>query len=199
MGLVVLVSGGVDSSVITILASRQGVSVFPLFVDYGQICADREWRACVDVHRKHSLPTPKRMNIAGFGRIVPSGLTDASLDIVERAFLPCRNLLFAICGASYACSLNVSCVALGLIDESQAIFPDQTRAFVERAEDVIHTTVGRAIRLFAPLLSLSKAEILGIARELGLSGTYSCHRGTAIPCGQCISCLERIRASESVE
>jgi 7-cyano-7-deazaguanine synthase len=196
MGLVVLVSGGVDSTVISVLAARNNVATHPLFIDYGQLCVEREWSACLYVHKKHALPMPIRMGLGGFGRLIPSGLTDSSRDVVEDAFLPCRNLLFAVCGASYAYSQNADCVALGLLDESAAIFPDQTREFLEAAEEMIHTATGRSIRVVAPLLSVSKAEVLAMAASLGVLGTYSCHRGTAVPCGQCISCLEKIRASK---
>jgi len=138
-----------------------------------------------------------RMNLAGFGQTVPSGLTCSSLDIVAEAFLPCRNLLFAVCGAAYAQSKGVSCVALGLIDESEAIFPDQTSQFIEAAEKAVSLATGRLIRVIAPLHTLSKAEVLAVASQLGLQDTYSCHRGAAEPCGKCISCIERIHASKS--
>lgn len=196
MGLVILVSGGVDSTVISLLAARDKITTYPLFVDYGQLCVDREWSACLEVHKRHNLPTPIRMNLAGFGHIVSSGLTDAALDVLKDAFLPCRNLLFAICGASYAHTLNLDCVALGLIDESAAIFPDQTSTFLEQAQKMIHTATGRTIRVIAPLLSTSKAEVLAIAAYLGVTGTYSCHSGGPQPCGQCVSCLEQIRAGK---
>lgn len=199
MGLVVLVSGGVDSTVISVLARRGGIAVHPLFIDYGQLCVDREWHACLQLHESHGLPVPVRLQASGFGRSVPSGLTDSALDIIERAFLPCRNLLFAVCGAAYAYSLNVDCVALGLIDESAAIFPDQTSEFLVETERVLRLATGRGIRLVAPLLTLSKAQVLAIAAEIGVVGTYSCHRGTEEPCGQCISCREKIHASECSE
>jgi len=182
--------------VISLLAVRNGIETHPLFIDYGQLCVEPEWSACLYVHRKHKLPTPVRMGLGGFGKTIPSGLTDSSKDLVREAFLPCRNLLFTICGASYAYSRNVDCVALGLLAESEAIFPDQTRVFLERAEEAVHAATGRAIRVVAPLLAINKAAVLAIAKKLGVAGTYSCHRGTAVPCGQCISCLERIRASK---
>jgi 7-cyano-7-deazaguanine synthase len=197
MGLVVLASGGVDSSVISLLAASQGVNTYPLFVDYGQLCAEREWSACVEIHKANGLPEPQRMSLPGFGQVVPSGLTSSSLDIVRDAFLPCRNLLFAVCGAAYAHSRGASCVALGLIDETEAIFPDQTGQFIEVAERAASVATGNLIRIIAPLHTLTKAEVLAVASQLGLKGTYSCHKGTAQPCGQCISCLERIHATQS--
>lgn len=197
MGIVVLVSGGLDSAVISVMAQREGIQTHPLFVDYGQLCAEREWAACLAVHKANDLPDPVRLSVNGFGQIIPSGLTDPNRDIVADAFLPCRNLLFAVCGAAYAYSKGAESVALGLLDESEAIFPDQTGQFIEEAERVVRIATGRSIRIVAPLLTLSKAEVIALADQLGIHGTYSCHRGTAEPCGQCISCMERIRASQS--
>jgi 7-cyano-7-deazaguanine synthase len=196
-GIVVLVSGGLDSTLISVMAKREGVQTYPLFIDYGQLCAEREWAACLAVHKVNDLPDPVRMSMKDFGRVIPSGLTDASRDIVADAFLPCRNLLFAVCGAAYAYSKGAESVVLGLIDESQAIFPDQTTQFVQEAEQVVRIATGRPIRVVTPLLSLSKGEIIALSEQLGIHGTYSCHRGTAEPCGRCISCMERIRASQS--
>jgi 7-cyano-7-deazaguanine synthase len=198
MGIVVLASGGVDSAVISVLSKQEGLVTYPLFLDYGQICVEQEWLACVDVHRSNSLPPPTRMSVAGFGQTIPSGLTNLSYDIVNDAFLPCRNLLFAICGAAFAYSKRVHVVALGLLDESQAIFPDQTSTFIEEAEKVVRIALGSSIRIIAPLITTSKTEVLALADQLGIKGTYSCHKGTDEPCGRCISCMERIRASQSI-
>jgi 7-cyano-7-deazaguanine synthase len=139
------------------------------------------------------------MPITGFGQIIHSGLTDRDLDINRDAFLPCRNLIFLTCGAAYAYRKNAPAVAIGLVDESAAIFPDQTREFVTQAERMVSYTMGRNVRFLAPLLNVTKAEVIAIAREIGLEGSYSCHSGTLEPCGECISCIERERASKSTQ
>ncbi len=196
MGIVVLVSGGVDSSVISALAAKEGVRTYPLFIDYGQRSAKLEWQACQNVHRRCGLPRPKRMRVPGFGNLVPSGLTKPALRINEDAFLPCRNLFFLVCAAAYAYAKNASAIAIGLIDETAAIFPDQTGRFLATAEGVIEHAVGRHISVVAPLLHVSKTEVLALSRGLGLHDTYSCHAGTAKPCGLCISCVERQLAED---
>lgn len=196
MSIVVLVSGGVDSSVISALSTKEHVETFPLFIDYGQRSAAIEWKTCKELHSLHNWSQPKRMRLGGFGSLVPSGLTDVSLDINKDAFLPCRNLLFLVCGAAYAYSKGASAVSIGLIDQESAIYPDQTRDFVKNAEHAIKTALGKDIRVVAPLLKISKAEVLTMAATLGIRGAYSCHAGRRKPCGICISCLERQRAGE---
>ena len=106
MGIVTLVSGGLDSTLIGILIKEQGIQQHPLFIDYGQLCKNAEWEACKAIHKKYGLPEPKIMDVKGFGTLVSSGLTNANLRINEDAFLPGRNLLFLVVGAATLAKLT---------------------------------------------------------------------------------------------
>ena len=64
--LVTLVSGGIDSTLMSVLANEQDFELFPLFIDYGQLGVKLEWEACVYNHMKHKLPTPKENVIKRF-------------------------------------------------------------------------------------------------------------------------------------
>jgi 7-cyano-7-deazaguanine synthase len=88
VSLVNLVSGGLDSTLIGVMAREEGVEVYPLFIDYGQRAARKEWDTCQRVHAQLGLPTPTRMDVSGFGRVIHSGLTSTSLDVKEDAFTP---------------------------------------------------------------------------------------------------------------
>ena len=191
MSMVVLVSGGIDSTVISLLATQQGVITYPLFIDYGQLSADAEWEACQALHARLQLPSPQRLEISGFGKLMPSGLTSTKLRINEDAFLPCRNLLFIVAASSYAFTKGAETVAIGLLDKEKPIFPDQTAPFLLAAEAAVTAALGRKIHVVAPLLALSKAEVMAIARDQAIEGTYSCHSGEKQPCGKCISCTEQ--------
>jgi 7-cyano-7-deazaguanine synthase len=199
VSLVVLMSGGVDSSLVAMLALDQGVEVIPLFIDYGQLARDAELAASQRVCTSLGLPQPLVMDVHGFGKTVPSGLTDSSRRINEDAFLPGRNLLFVLAGAAVAHSRGASGVAIGLLDDSARLFPDQSSEFVEAAERMIAIALGSPIKVLAPLMTLSKADSLALAGSRGLEGTYSCHAGTAEPCGKCVSCVEAIKARELME
>ena len=102
MKLVTLVSGGLDSTLMSVLAKEQKFELFPLFIDYGQINRKLEWEACMYNHSKHNLPLPVKVQINGFGKLIHSGLTDKKLRIYEDAFLPGRNSLFLLIASSYA-------------------------------------------------------------------------------------------------
>ncbi len=196
MGLVTLVSGGLDSTLLAMLAFDEGVQQRPLFIDYGQICKDQELAACMEVHRKYGLPKPAVMDLNGYGKLVHSGLTDSALRVNEDAFLPGRNLLFLLVGSAYACQQNISRVAIGFLSEKNSIFPDQTTKFIEMAQHLISYIMDREINIVAPLMGYTKRDVIELAKRKGISGTYSCHAGTAEPCGQCVSCIEKTSASQ---
>ena len=192
MSIVTLVSGGLDSTVMAVLAKEEGLTQFPLFIDYGQISREKELKACLLNFQRYKLPTPMIAHLEGYGAMISSGLTDPGKNIFEDAFLPCRNLMFLTIGAAYAFQCGANAITIGLLNESFSLFADQTKAFVRAAESAISISLGRSMHILTPLMSLSKAEVLGIAKSKGITGTYSCHAGTDEPCGVCVACREYI-------
>ena len=190
MSIVTLVSGGMDSSLMAVMAKLEKVTQYPLFVDYGQRSAVPEYNACRYVHEVHDLPNPHKMDLSGFGSLISSGLTDPDMDIYLDAFLPGRNMLFLLSGFVYAYQTNSSAVAIGLLSEENHIFPDQTKDFLQEAEKTLSNCTGREIRIIAPLIEYQKTEVIQIANSYNISNTYSCHSGNKEPCGKCIACLE---------
>jgi len=196
MSIVTLVSGGIDSTLMSLMAHEECIVINPLFVDYGQLSSNREWNACEQLHERYGLPLVKRMDVSGFGRIVPSGITDPTMRINEDAFLPGRNLLLLLCGAAYAYSVQADGVAIGLLNPEDCLFPDQTLDFLRKTEDMIETAMKKRITVLAPLIEFTKADILSLATARGLQDTYSCHAGGNEPCGKCVACIEIANAKE---
>ena len=163
MGIVTLVSGGLDSTLMSLMAHEEGLTLFPLFVNYGQRAASKEWEACKRLHEIYKLPEVTRMDLSGFGKVIPSGLTDSTLRISEDAFLPGRNLLFALAGAAYAVKVQADAIALGLLDPTYHLFPDQTRDFVDACEKTIKIALGQHIKVLTPLMGFSKSDVLASA------------------------------------
>jgi 7-cyano-7-deazaguanine synthase len=195
MSVVTLVSGGIDSSLMAILTEKEGIIQYPLFIDYGQLSRHQEWLACKRIHKMHRLSKPVRLDISGFGRFISSGITDSAKDIYIDAFLPSRNLLFLLAGSAYAYQKRVNAVSIGLLNEDSHLFPDQTKAFLEKAEEVISLTLDLKIKIIAPLMSFHKRDVIELAVKYGINETYSCHSGQDKPCGKCISCKEILSAS----
>jgi len=190
MSIVSLVSGGLDSTVMAFLALEEGINQFPLFIDYGQLSQKKELDVCLYNFQRYKLPSPKILQIKGYGELLSSGLTDSKKHIFEDAFLPCRNLMFLTVGAAYAHQCGAGAVTIGLLDEAFSLFPDQTVMFIREAQKLISISLGRSIRILTPLMSFSKADVVGIAKAKGINKTYSCHAGTNKPCGVCVACRE---------
>lgn len=188
--VVSLVSGGIDSSLMSVLIREKGHSQIPLFIDYGQRAVAQEWKACVDHHERLGLPVPVKIELSDYGRLIPSGLTNPEMDLVKDVFLPGRNMLFLLTGCSYARSSDADTVAIGLLNEDAHIFPDQTSAFLKAAESTLALAVDQDIKILAPLLDFHKGDVIALAADYGIINTYSCHKGEDTPCGQCIACDE---------
>lgn len=190
MSVVTLVSGGLDSTLMALLTKEQGLDQHPLFVHYNQLNFEKEFAACKNGLKRLGIQGPEVVDVSGYGSTIPSGLTSKEMHISEQAFLPGRNLMFLLLGSAYAHEMSADAVAIGLLDESSSLFPDQTSSFVRQAEDLMSTTMGRSIKLLVPLIDFRKADVVVLAKEKGIYGTYSCHAGGDVPCGECISCKE---------
>jgi 7-cyano-7-deazaguanine synthase len=188
--MVTLMSGGLDSTVMAILAKEAGVTQYPLFVNYGQRFLEREMAACEGIVARFALPKLEIVDVRGYGRLIRSGLTDDRLDVVSDAFTPGRNALFLLLGAAYAYSVGVNVVSIGLLNEETLLFPDQSNRFLEASGTAFGLALDRNIEIVAPMRSFFKRDVIELARRKGISGTYSCHSGAEEPCGYCISCQE---------
>ena len=196
MTFVTLVSGGIDSLVMSKMISLQGEKQLPIFIDYGQLAKEKEWKACQRVLKESNLPKPTKFDLRGYGKMMPSGITDSSKAIYAEAFLPGRNLLFLVVACSYANYKGATRVAIGLLDEKSHLFPDQTERFVVNANIASNEALNDDLVIVTPLITFSKRDVIDLAKEYGLpiDETYSCHSGNEQYCGKCISCLEIINS-----
>lgn len=190
MSIVTLVSGGLDSTLVAKLAQEEGLRQYPLFVDYGQRSRNQELSACRRAMLELNLPEPKVANLSGYGELIRSGLTDSSLNIVDNAFTPGRNMLFILTAAAYAYQVDADAVSIGLLHESTSLFPDQSSPFLHDAEGMIRRCMGKNIKVLAPLSDFHKADVIALAKQKGIQNTYSCHMGGEEACGSCIACNE---------
>lgn len=197
MSVVTLVSGGLDSLLVARLSQETGLAQHLLFIDYGQRARDQEYAACIRGMKGLGLPNPVVADLSGFGRLVPSGLTDVTRDVYSDAYTPGRNMLFLLAAGSYGATVGADAISIGLLHEDTSLFPDQTRLFLTSAEATLALAVGRPMRVLAPLADFHKQDVVRLAEAKGLSGSYSCHLGEAVPCGECIACREFLFEGEN--
>ena len=198
MKIVTLVSGGIDSFVMTNMLQKNGHDVLPLFINYGQLSIDREYSSYLKVCNYLGL-VPVLIDISNFGSFVKSGITNKNLNVVDEAFLPNRNLLFLTLAASYAFQNDIYNVAIGIIENP--IFSDQTLKFLDAAETCVKESLEVDLKLLFPLKELNKLDIYKLAykHRIPLDIIYYCHVGDSEPCNNCLACKEHVIAQEQIK
>ncbi|WP_263492929.1 7-cyano-7-deazaguanine synthase [Mesorhizobium sp. CA16] len=169
---------------------KSGIRPLPMFIDYGQINASKEYGSLQQSCEKLGLGSPFTVDLRGYGAGIRSGLTDPTLDIVADAFTPCRNLLFIVMAAAVANQNGINKIVLGLLTEATMLFPDQSDKFLLSAARAISDALGVEMEIVVPLREFHKADVVRLAKELNVKHHYSCHAGTIPPCGVCIACKE---------
>lgn len=203
---VVLLSGGLDSATCLALAKAQGFSCYALSFDYGQrhayelLAAKRiAERSAVCEHRIVKL------DMEQFGG---SALTDMSIDVpnynasqnIPVTYVPARNTTFLAIALGYAEVLGAFDIFIGVNAVDYSGYPDCRPEYIKAFEAMANLATkaaveGARIRIAAPLLHLSKAEIIKTGTELlvDYSLTVSCYRlnNEGEACGACDSCVFR--------
>ena len=203
---IVPISGGIDSSVVLKIAHSEGHEVHAISYNYGQR-HDKEL-ACAGLQTANtSCATHQYISLGFFSDIVPtSSLTCADIDVAKTRdvlgdpqtvnYVPNRNmLLLSICTA-YAESVGAEVVYHGaaLVD-SQAGFWDGSKEFLEAINSINALNRKCRVRIEAPLISLSKREIIEKGIDMGVyfSDTWTCYEGKKEACGECTACSSRIK------
>jgi len=201
----VLVSGGLDSATVLAIARERGHRCHALSFDYGQrhrvelIAARRVASALgAAAHRVLAMP---------IGELGHSALTDPAIEVPEQpsagipvTYVPARNTVFLACALGYAEVIGASDIYIGVNAVDYSGYPDCRPEFIAAFERVANLATragveGSGIRIHAPLIELSKAEIIRRGSALGVDYgiTVSCYQPdeTGRACGRCDSCRLR--------
>ncbi|MDX1443932.1 MAG: 7-cyano-7-deazaguanine synthase QueC [Gammaproteobacteria bacterium] len=201
---VVMVSGGLDSSTVLAIAREAGYECYAISFDYGQRHR-AELKAAARVAAEDAVEHKVvKLDLGGIGG---SALTDDSIDVPETpgegipvTYVPARNTVFLSIAMGWAEVLDASAVFIGVNAVDFSGYPDCRPEFIEAFQGVANVATkqaveGRPISIEAPLLHLSKADIIQRGEALGVdySLTVSCYsadeEGRA--CGRCDSCRLR--------
>lgn len=208
--VVVVLSGGLDSTTCMAIAKAAGEDIFPLTFAYGQkhqaeLAAARQVAAFYGVAERHKV-------IDLTGLLFGSSLTDAEKEIptgrseteigtgIPSTYVPARNIVFLALALAQAEPLGAEAIYLGVNALDFSGYPDCRPEFIRAFQEVIDKGTaagveGRGIRVETPLINLSKAEIIKRGVELGAPYhlTYTCYQGTLPACGLCDACLLRLK------
>jgi 7-cyano-7-deazaguanine synthase len=205
---IVLLSGGLDSATCLLIAREQGFDVFALSFDYGQ-------RHRIELEKARQLAArygarDHRVIRLDLPAPAASALTNPSLAVPKRSlgreaipvtYVPARNTLFLAHALAWGEALEAADIFIGSNALDYSGYPDCRPEFLDAFQKMANlaTKAGvegtLAFRIHAPLLQLTKGQIVSRARELGLdfSLTSSCYDPSTDgrPCGACDSCLLR--------
>jgi 7-cyano-7-deazaguanine synthase len=204
---IVLLSGGLDSATVLAMARARGFECHCLSIDYGQrhraeLRAAERISAALGARDHRTM----RVDLAGIGG---SALTDNSVDVPEApaagipvTYVPARNTLMLSLALGWAEVLAARDIFLGVNAVDYSGYPDCRPAFIHAFEQLANLATkagveGAHFKIHAPLIKMSKAQIIVAGAELGVdfATTVSCYQADpdGRACSRCDSC--RLRAA----
>jgi 7-cyano-7-deazaguanine synthase len=204
---IVLLSGGLDSATVLAIARSENYQSYALSVEYGQrhgaeLDAARRVAAHFGAHEHRIM----RVDLAGIGG---SALTDVRVAVPETpqtgiptTYVPARNTLFLSLALGWAEVIGAYDIFIGVNAVDFSGYPDCRPAFIHEFEKLARVATkagieGARFKIHAPLIQMSKADIIRTGLRLGVdfSATVSCYQADAAgrACAKCDSC--RLRAA----
>ena len=202
---VVLLSGGMDSATVLAMAHEKGYVCYALSVDYGQrhraeLAAAQRIAKTLGAH-EHRVVT---VDLTGFGG---SALTDEKIAVSQQptagiplTYVPARNTIMLSLALAWAEVLQSQDIFIGVNAVDYSGYPDCRPEYIEAFERLANLATkaaveGHVLAVHAPLLHLSKSEIIHLGQALGVdfSQTVSCYQAdeTGHACGVCDACRLR--------
>jgi 7-cyano-7-deazaguanine synthase len=206
--VVVVLSGGLDSTTLAYWLASRGAALTLLTVDYGQrhrkeICFARRTAAVLQAaHHVADLsfisPLAGGSALTAPAAEIPDGHYTA--ESMRATVVPNRNALMLDLAVGLAITVGADAVAFGAHAGDHAIYPDCRPEFLAAYQQMAAVAndgfLPEGFTVTAPFLEASKAAIAGLAARLGVpvTGTWSCYRGGPAHCGTCGTCVERREA-----
>lgn len=199
-----ILSGGMDSTLASYMAKRDGYDIIAVHFNYGQRTQNRELKAFRDICDDLQILEKYEIDIPFFTQIGASALTDLNIDVptggieagVPITYVPFRNGIFLSITAAIAEKEGATAMYIGVVQEDSSGYPDCTDTFIDKMTKAINqgTKEETKIEIITPLVHLSKAQIVQEAIKLNvpLEHTWSCYKEEEKACGICDSCRLRL-------
>ena len=199
---IVLLSGGLDSTTTLAYALDRRYDVIALSFDYGQR-HKKELENGRKIAEYYNID--RKVFKIDLTQIGGSALTDDNIQVPKReleeivdipsTFVPSRNMIFLSIASSYAYVNDIDNIFIGVNAIDYSGYPDCRPEFIKSMQDSINKALLKNIKIHAPLIDLSKKEIVELGMELKapLHLTHSCYEGREKACGMCDSCQLRLK------
>ncbi|MBR3155989.1 MAG: 7-cyano-7-deazaguanine synthase QueC [Methanobrevibacter sp.] len=205
-----VLSGGLDCTVATCVFDEE-YEIHAITFDYGQKAAKQEINASkricekmgwmhevIDLPWLSNISTSSLNTDADIPELGEDDLDDLdkSSETASSVWVPARNTVFTSIALSYAESIGAEIIIVGWNGEEGATFPDNSKQYMEKFNELIDVGSPDKIRIEAPAIDLNKEEIVELGIKVGapMELSYSCYKGDDKPCGVCESCVRRKRA-----
>jgi len=208
---VVLLSGGIDSTTALAIAMAEGYEAYALSFDYGQrhqIEVEAARRVARSLGAKGHRVAKIDLRVFGGSALtdnveVPKQRSETEIAHgIPLTYVPARNTIFLAYALAWAEVISANDIFLGVNAIDYSGYPDCRPEFIEAFETLANLGTkagieGKHFDIHTPLIKFSKAEIIGKANELGidLGLTHSCYDPSpeGVACGECDSCLLRLK------
>lgn len=201
----VVLSGGQDSVTSLFWTMKEFKEVETMTFFYGQRHST-EIQAARMISEKLGVKW-KLVNLLGYGNLVKSALTDEQMEVKNRdglrglpnTFTPGRNVVFLSVAASYAIDNGIHSLVTGVCQTDYSGYPDCRRTTIDALETTLRFgTDTPDFEILTPLMYLTKKETVILAKFMpgcfdALAHTVTCYHGKKPGCGQCPSCIIRLR------
>lgn len=198
--VVVLYSGGLDSTVLLYWCKERFKEVYPLYVNYNSSHKEYEFdaaqRTCKELGLKLQMVDVnadifKGSALSDVNQSMPTDLKD-TINVV----VPFRNLMFMTLGAAYADAVNAGNIATSPTKEDFEVFRDCRRDFYDAVEATLSlgAKYSFAYSILTPFINDTKSEVIqkGIKMDVNFENTWTCYSPQeGKPCGTCPSCQVR--------
>lgn len=206
---VVLLSGGLDSATTLAICNREGFEPYALSFDYGQrhnieVLAAKRVAGSLGA-REHRIANIDLRIFGGSALTdkipVPKNRLGKDTNCIPITYVPARNTIFLSYALAWCEVLGAADIFVGVNAVDYSGYPDCRPAFIAAFEDLAGLATksgveGTRFRIHAPLIAMSKAEIIEKGTELGVdfSVTHSCYDPTPdlLACGECEACRLRL-------
>ena len=212
MKSIVLLSGGLDSTVALAAAMQSSPIFLALTFDYGQRAARKEVAAAAALASHYGLKhriipvdflaeitTTSLINRAeSVPELTIEKLDDKNItcETADKVWVPNRNGVFINIAAAFAEALGCGQIVVGFNAEEGTTFPDNTPAYMAAVSRALSYSTQNGVKVISPTVDLTKPALVSLGRQLNVPFhlIWSCYHGGEYMCGKCESCLRLKRA-----